>query len=182
MQTNTQLKFINPKTVLFGAGLKSGDIVADLGTGSGFYSLAAAEIVGVNGEVHSADVKDSALDHLMSEARVKNLTNIRTYRCDLDEVTLGCRLPDGKCDMVIIANILHEVENQKNLLKHAYSMLKTGGKLLLVEWGEQPSPIGPSADKRIAEPQAKKLLETCAFRFIKNIPTDHYHYGMVFER
>jgi ubiquinone/menaquinone biosynthesis C-methylase UbiE len=182
MQIKTQSKFINPKAVLFQAGLKAGQSVADLGTGSGFYSLAAAEIVGNNGHVHSADVKDSALEHLSVEARVKGLKTIKTYRCDLDEEKLACRVPEGECDMVVLANILHEVKHPKNLIKHAYAMLKSGGRLVVVDWNSQPGPIGPHAEKRVSESDAKKLLESCSFKHIKNLETDEYHYGLVFER
>ncbi|MBX4187881.1 MAG: class I SAM-dependent methyltransferase [Candidatus Doudnabacteria bacterium] len=182
MLTNTHKKFLNPKTVLFQAGLKSGEVVADLGTGSGFYSLAAAEIVGGNGQVHAADVKDSALDHLAAEARLKGMKVIRTYHCDLDEEELACKVPEGECDMVVMANIMHEVESRKNLIKHGYGMLKTGGRLLIVDWNGQPGPIGPQSEKRISEGETRKLLESSSFKFIKNIETDEYHFGMVFER
>jgi ubiquinone/menaquinone biosynthesis C-methylase UbiE len=181
MHINTK-KFLNPKTILFEAGLKSGQTMADLGSGSGFYSMAAAEIVGDNGQVISADVKESALDHLDAEARLKGLRTIKTYRCDLDEEKLACKLPEGECDMVVLANIMHEAVNHKNLLQHAYALLKSGGRLVVVDWNNEPGPIGPPADKRISEAAVKQLLESSTFKYIKNLETDHYHFGMAFER
>lgn len=182
MNTNTQKKFLNPEAVLFQAGLKSGQVVADLGAGSGFYALASASIVGSQGEVHVVDVKESALDHVSVEARMRHYKNIKTYVCDLDKTDLHARLPEGQCDVAVLANILHEVQHPKNLLKHAYKLLKSGGKLVIIDWNSNHGPIGPSADKRVNEQEIKKTVESSSFRFIKQLDADEYHFAMVFER
>jgi ubiquinone/menaquinone biosynthesis C-methylase UbiE len=175
-------KFINPESMLFQAGVKSGQTVADLGAGSGHYALAAAKIVGTNGRVHAVDVKDSALDHVATEARMHGFKTVRTHLCDLDQAKPAGKLPEGDSDVVVLSNIMHEVHDPKTLLKHAYSMLKTGGKLVLIDWNANHSPIGPAAEKRMAEQGAKKLLESSSFRFLREIDADAYHYAMVFEK
>jgi ubiquinone/menaquinone biosynthesis C-methylase UbiE len=183
MLTKTQKKFIDPESVLFEAGLKVGQNVADLGAGSGFYALAAAKIVGSEGAVHVADVKESSLDHVVAEARMHGHKSIKTYRCDLDENEIrSCKLPEGQCHMVILANILHEVENRNNLLKHSYEMLQTGGRLVVVDWNKTTSYFGPPAEKRISEEEAKKLVTGSSFKFIKNLIADDYHFALVFEK
>lgn len=183
MLSKTQKKFINPEAILFEAGLKAGQSVADLGAGSGFYALAGAKIVGSQGMVHVADVKESALDHVMVEARMRGHTGVKTYRCDLDENEITrCRLPEGECDLVVLANILHEVENRKNLIKHAYAMLKTGGRILVVDWSKKTSPFGPSVDKRISEEDVRTLLTNSSFKLVKELEADDYHFALVFEK
>jgi len=182
MKTNTHKKFIDPEAVLFQAGLKAGQVVGDLGAGSGYYALSAAKIVGSNGAVHVVDVKDEALDHVAAEARMRGYRNVKTYLCDLDQDKTAARLPEGLCDVVVLANIMHEVGNPKHLLKHAYSMMRTGGKLVVVDWNAKHSPIGPTADRRMTEEAARKLVEGSSFRFSRDLPTDDFHYTMVFER
>ncbi|HYC79458.1 MAG TPA: methyltransferase domain-containing protein [Candidatus Binatia bacterium] len=174
--------FINPEKVLFQAGLKTGQTVGDLGAGSGFYAIAAGKIVGPHGMVHVADIKESALDHVMAEARVHNMNGIRTYLCDLSKAKLSGNFPEGECDMVIMTNIIHEIEDKKNLLVHAYRMLKTGGRLVIVDWNSTPGPIGPAADKRVNENEVKKLVESSSLKYLKNLDTDPFHFGMVFEK
>jgi predicted methyltransferase len=182
MHTNTQKKFLNPESILFLSGLKPNQTVSDLGAGSGFYALAAAKIVGANGEVHVVDIKEAALDHLASEARMRGYKNIKTYIADLDEPKIPSRIPAATSDMVVLANILHEVGNIKNLLAHAYSLLKTGGCLVVVDWNDQPSPIGPEASKRLHPAQIKKQIESSAFKFVKEVESDLYHFAMVFTK
>lgn len=164
------------------AGLKPNQIVSDLGAGSGFYALATAKIVGSHGEVHVVDIKEAALDHLTSEARMRGIKNIKTYIADLDEPKIPSRIPAGESDMVVLANIMHEIGSAKNLLAHAYALLKTGGSLVVVDWNDQPSPIGPEASKRLHPTQIKKDIEACALKFVKNIETDPYHFAMVFSK
>jgi ubiquinone/menaquinone biosynthesis C-methylase UbiE len=95
---------------------------------------------------------------------------------------LSSDLPEDECDMVVLANIMHEVENNKALLSHAYRMLKTAGRLVVVDWNDTPSPIGPLTDKRLNPTEVKKMVESSSFRFIKNLDTDPFHFGMVFEK
>lgn len=182
MQSNTNKKFLSPQVVLFQAGLKAGQVVADLGVGSGFYAIASAGIVGPHGQVHAVDVKESALDHTVAQAQVNSFRTITTYLCDLEHDKTCHNLPAGTCDMVVISNILHEIKDNKNILKHAYSLLKTGGKLLVVDWNDEPSPFGPPAEKRVNQPLVKKQIEDSHMKFVKELDTDQYHFGMVFEK
>lgn len=182
MHSNIHKKFLNPQTVLFQAGLKTGQTLTDLGAGSGFYALAGAAIVGNQGAVHVVDVKEAALEHVAAEARMRGFKTVKTYTGNLDNQTLPPRLPQSESDMVILANIMHEVHDRRQLLKHAYALLKTGGRLVIVDWNDRPGPIGPSADKRISEQDARKQIESSSFKYLKNLDTDEYHFGLVFEK
>ncbi len=182
MMTNINKKFLNPETVLFQAGLKAGQNLTDLGAGSGHYAIAGAKIVGENGSILVIDVKESALDHVAADARMNRIKTIKTLLWDLDQETLTDRAPFGHSDMVLLANILHEVGHRKNLLAHAYKLLKTGGRMLIIDWNESPSPIGPPVSVRVSESDTKKLCESSSFRFVKNVDTDQYHFGLLFEK
>src|SRR5579885_1550372 len=113
-------KFLDPEKLLFGAGLATGQIVADLGTGSGFYTLAAAKIVGDAGLVYSTDILESALDHVAAEARLKGMRNLKTFRTDLELPNSCLQISTGSVDMVILANLLHQIKNPKALFVEVY--------------------------------------------------------------
>lgn len=177
-----QTKFVNPTSMLFQTGIEFGNSVCDFGAGSGFYAIAAAKIVGPNGRVHVADVKEESLDHVMSEAKVYNLRNIDTYLCDLDQTTLPERMPKGSCDAVVLSNIAHEVQDVRMLFKHAYAVLKSGGKALVIDWNLNPGPIGPKAEKRISDSAVREAAVKLGFKFIKNLQADSYHYALILEK
>src|SRR3989344_2387706 len=122
------VRFLDPEKILFQSGLSSGQMVADLGAGSGFFALASSKIVGDNGAVFVVDIMEHALNNVASEARLKNLRNIRPIRADLEKETACKDIPSGQADLVIFANVLHQIKNQEKLMKQAYGLLRTDGK------------------------------------------------------
>lgn len=174
------VKFLDPERILFAAGLSEGQIVADLGTGSGFYSLAAGKIVGDNGFVYAVDILDTALDHLAAEGRLKGIRNLKILRADLEQENSCRSVPTGSVDLIIMAAIVHQIKNQQGLFKEAYRMLKTGGKLIVVDWNDQPGPIGPVASDRIKPEALIKLAKQTTLKEAGSLATDSYHFGLMF--
>jgi predicted methyltransferase len=173
-------KFVDPMKVLFAAGLSTNQTFADLGSGSGFYTLAGSKIVGDHGVVYSVDILESALDHIAAEARLKNYRNIKTILADLDQPAALKQVADGSVDLVLFANITHQVKNKENLFTNAYRMLKSGGKLLIIDWNDQPGLIGPKAADRISQDQVNQLAKNATFKTAGNMMVDPYHFGLMF--
>lgn len=174
------MKFINPESIVANMGLKPGNKVTDFGSGSGFYALAIAKIVGNNGRVAAVDVQDAKLTATKSMSVQNGLHNIEVYKADLEKPFND--IPHGGEDAVVLASILHEVNNREALLKNAYSLLKSKGLLLAVDWQTEHSPFGPAMDKRISEQDLRKMLEGMGMKHIKDLNGDLYHYAMVFEK
>lgn len=178
MEINTN-KFLNPEQILFGAGLSMGQTVVDLGAGSGFYATAAAKLTGDTGNIYVVDVMDSALDHVSAEARLRGYRSIKTIRADLEKDDVS-EVPTGCADMVVLANVIHQLNNRKSLFALAYRMLKTGGKLVVVDWNTFPSPIGPSISSRVDEGEVSQTAAHSSFKPAGKLTTDKYHYGLVY--
>jgi ubiquinone/menaquinone biosynthesis C-methylase UbiE len=174
------MRFINPNTVVAQVGLKPGQTVADLGCGSGYYSLAAAKIVGNTGMVYAVDVQEAKLTATHSAGQQNGLKNINVVKADLDKPLLD--IEEGSCDVVIVASILHEIGSRDMLLKNTYRILKTGGLLLAVEWKKEMTPIGPPVDVRLAPQDLENELGRLGLRKTKDIAADAYHYAIVFTK
>jgi ubiquinone/menaquinone biosynthesis C-methylase UbiE len=172
------LKFIDPGVVVSHVGLKNGNIVADLGCGAGFFAVAAARAVGNSGTVYALDVQDSKLAATQSAAKQYSLNNIITMKADLDRPFL--EIPEGLCDTVILASILHEIDSRENLLKNVYRLLKTGGKVLAVEWKKIQTPFGPEMSKRLSPEELAAEMKALGIRHEAEVPADSYHYASVF--
>lgn len=175
-------KFLDPERVLFQSGLGKNQVVADLGAGSGFYAIASGKIVGDGGSVYVVDIMESSLNHVASEARLKAIRNIKTLRADLEQPGAVNSIPSGTVNLVIFANVLHQVKNREKLFDDAYRLLQTGGKILIVEWNEQVGSFGPPAAERITEAEAKQLADKKSFKFSGKLETDRYHYGLIFSK
>jgi len=173
-------KFNDPEKILFAAGLSSGQTFADYGAGSGFYTFAAGKIVGEQGAVFAVDILQTALDHIAAEARLKGLRNIKTVRADLEDTQALKAIPVGSVDVVLFSNITHQINNKSVLFTEAYRSLKTGGKLLVIDWNETPSPIGPPATSRLSALEVGKLALDSHLKAAGELPSDIYHYGLMF--
>ncbi len=156
------MKFINPTTVVSQLGIKPGQIVADLGSGSGFFALAAAKFAGNTGVVYAVDVQEAKLTATQSAAAQQNFKNIQVVKADLDKPLTD--IAETSCDAVIMASILHEIFSREMLLKNAYRILKTGGKILAVEWKVEHTPFGPPLEKRISEQQLEQEFTSLGLR------------------
>lgn len=179
MQTKIK-KFLQPDEILKEIPLAPGMVVADLGSGNGYYTVAAGVLVGKKGHVYAADILEEALSQTASLARMTRLNNISTHQCDLEAVG-SCSVPETSCDLVILGSILHQVENKDNVIREAYRVLKTGGKLLVIEW-KKDAPLGPAQETRISRDEVASLLETHGLRPGKELPAGSFHYALVYEK
>ncbi len=173
-------KFNDPEKILFAAGLGAGQMFADYGAGSGFYTFAAGKTVGEQGAVFAVDILQTALDHIAAEARLKGLRNIKTIRADLEDQEALKAIPIGTMDMVLFSNITHQIKNKTTLFAESYRSLKTGGKLLVIDWNDAPSPIGPPAASRLSAGEVSRLAAESHLKSAGELPVDNYHYGLMF--
>jgi ubiquinone/menaquinone biosynthesis C-methylase UbiE len=134
--------------------------------------------VGNTGNVYAVDVQEAKLAATQSAARQNGLKNITVVKADLDKPLLD--ISEGSCDAVIIASIIHEIDSKDMLLKNCYRLLKTGGRLLAVEWKKQATPIGPAIERRVSQSDLEAMLSKIGMRKEKDIDADSYHYAVVF--
>jgi len=171
--------FVNPNNVLIKLGLQKNMQAADLGCGSGGWVLPLAKIL-EDGFVFAVDIQAEPLSALEGKAKHEGLRNIRTITADLE--TKVEKIPMASCDLVILANILFQVEDKNAVFMTAIRILKSGGKLLVVDWKEN-SAMGPKQDKfpmREVEAITKKI----GLKQTQNLDeeTGAYHYGLVFTK
>jgi ubiquinone/menaquinone biosynthesis C-methylase UbiE len=155
-------------------------VVADFGAGSGHYAVASAELVGQSGEVFALDILEDPLSQIATSARLVGIHNISTQVCNLEKIG-SCKLPDISCDLVIVSSLLHQVEQKDNVVREAYRVLKTGGKILAVEWTSEAG-FGPPVGDRIKKEEVRNLLEKHGFRPVKELPAGSFHYAFLYNK
>jgi ubiquinone/menaquinone biosynthesis C-methylase UbiE len=172
--------FSQPENNIEQFHIDPGMIVADLGSGAGFYSFALSEAVGESGKVYAVDVQKDLLSKLRNEAMSRNLTNIEIVWGDLDEVN-GTTLKDNSVDRVVVANVLFQLEDTENFVKESRRILRPNGKILVVDWTDSHAGLGPAPDAVIKPDVARTLFEDAGFVFDRDIEAGEHHYGMVFK-
>lgn len=174
--------FSDPTQVLQESGLTEGMLVADFGAGSGHYSIAVGKLVGSRGRVYAIDIQKGLLSRLKSVANSEGVRTIEIISGDL-ETEGGSKLRTGMLDGVILANMLFQSDHRADVLAEARRVLKSGGKVIFVEWSDSHGGIGPQQSDVITEPVARELFERAGFSFERSLknPGEH-HYGFIMRR
>ena len=180
--------FMNPEKIAAGFGIAPGMVVADFGSGAGYFTILMGQKVGENGKVYALDIQESALDNVRVKAKSAGLENVETIRANL-EVPGGSSLADNSQDMVLLANILFQSDLKGEIVKEAVRVLKSGGSLVVIDWkraaGAMPDGrqgFGPPDDLRTDEIAMRSLVLGEGLIFENDIDAGQFHYGMKFRK
>jgi predicted methyltransferase len=122
-----------PDRVLEVMGLRLGDVVADVGAGSGYYTRRIAKSVLPGGKVYAADIQREMLQLLEQLAAEEGVGGIETI---LGTAT-DPRLPEGTLDWILLADVYHEMEAFELMLVRMRDSLAPGGRVALVEYRKE---------------------------------------------
>ncbi|MEO8637734.1 MAG: methyltransferase domain-containing protein [Candidatus Taylorbacteria bacterium] len=173
--------FSDPKHNIEQLNLDPGMVVADVGSGSGHYSLEAAKIVGDKGKVYAIDVQKDLLARLKSHAVAEHLHNIEVIWGNAEKPG-GTRVKDAFVDFVFVSNILFQVEDKKTFAKEIKRIVKTNGRVLVVDWADSFGGMGPQREHVVTEAKAKELFLSEGLAFERGIQAGAHHYGLVFRK
>lgn len=173
------MNFADPKSNVLQLGLREGMKVADLGAGSGHYSIAAAGAVGMDGRVYAVDVQEDLLKHLVDSAHQMGLRNVEMVWGDIERKG-GTKLRDQSMDAVILSNVLFQLAEPKELIAEIKRILKPGGRLLVIDWAGAYGGMGPRPEQVVSEHAAEELFITDGFHKLKDFRAGAHHYAIVF--
>jgi len=111
-------------------GLEPGMDVADIGAGTGLYTIPMAEAVGPEGAVYAVDIAPNFLNHIAERARKQNLENV----CTVLGTQASVQLPPASIDLAFICDVYHHFENPAESLASIHRALRPGGRLVIVDF------------------------------------------------
>lgn len=122
--------FQSPGKIL-GEYINPGDTAIDLGCGPGFFTVEIADRVGPNGKVITVDVQEEMLEHVKKKAAGKHFSDrIQYHKCKYNSIDLEL---ENKADFILAYYMIHETPNPGAFLEEVKTLLKKGGKFLVVE-------------------------------------------------
>lgn len=168
--------FLTPDHLVRELKLKPGDRVADLGSGTGAYTIALAREVGDIGQVFAVDVHREQLSTLASTLKRQNLLNVEMLWADIEK---GIPIDAYSLDAVVMSNVLFQLQDIDAALTYVAKILKPEGMLLVVDWSESHGGIGPHPGHVVDEEKAESLVQKHGFRMLKRLPAGDYHYAFI---
>ena len=150
-----------PEHVLDVLAIEPGMAVADVGAGTGYFSLRIAKRVAPNGRVLATDLQPEMLKMLREKSSNPIIETIVSEPRD-------AKLPKGALDLVLMVDVYHELPFPAETAAQVHEALKPGGRLALVEYRLEDPAIAIKTEHKMALPQIRKELEAAHFTFVKS--------------
>lgn len=119
-----------PDRVIQTLGIQPGETIADLGSGSGYFTFRLAEAAGPEGTVYAVDVDRDMNEYLKKRILDKGVKNIEVIRAEYDDPLL----PDAGVDLIFTSNTYHHLEERIKYFTHARKYLRPGGRIAIIEF------------------------------------------------
>jgi ubiquinone/menaquinone biosynthesis C-methylase UbiE len=119
-----------PKQVLAALSLREGERIADIGAGSGYFTLPLARAVGPTGRVYACDIEPAFLDHIARRARLEGLEQITCQLADAGDP----HLPQGEVDTILMVDTYHYLRDREAYLRVLRRCLAPGGRIVIIDY------------------------------------------------
>jgi ubiquinone/menaquinone biosynthesis C-methylase UbiE len=153
-------------------------VFVDMGCGDGYFALPAARRVGHSGRVYANDINDDAVERLRQRAAQEGLDTLFAEVREAEE-TVVC---EGCADVVFFGIDLHDFRDPATVLLNAKKMLRPDGRLVDLDWKDQPMAFGPPLEKRFSAGKARNLIGSAGFRVVSVRDAGPYHYLIIARR
>lgn len=145
-----------PHEVIQALKLKPDAVIADIGSGTGYFSVRFAHRV-PQGRVYGLDTEPDMVKYLAERAKREGLKNVSAVQAKPGDP----QLPE-KADVVILVDVYHHLQNREQYFRRLQQSLKAGGRLAIIDF-RMDSPDGPPKAARIAPQQVKAELQRAGY-------------------
>jgi len=144
--------------------IKAGQVVADIGAGSGVFSLPIGRAVRPGGTVYAVDIDQALLDHVEMEATEQGMVNVKPTLGGPSDPLLPVDV-----DLVFMNDVLHHIADRAGYLATLALYLKPGGRIAIIDFRADQSPHKDDPTMIVTEEQATKWLEPAGLKPVEHI-------------
>lgn len=163
-----------PHEVIQALALKPDAVIADIGSGTGYFSVRFANMT-PKGRVYGVDTEPDMVKYLADRAKREGLKNITAITGAPDDP----RLPE-KADLIILVDVFHHVDDRERYFRKLRESLKPGGRIAVIDF-RMDSPHGPPKSARIAPDRVKAELKRAGYVLVQEHVFLPNQYFLVFQ-
>jgi len=170
---------IDPGALWAALNLPQGITFLDLGCGRGNYTLAALDLIGPRGLVYAVDLWEEGIAALEALAAREGRANLKPLAAGADQVPIDSH----SVDVVLMATVLHdlvEAGTEAGALAEVARIIKTGGRLAIVEFHKIDGPPGPPRHIRLDPAEVEALVAPYGFARQETVNLGPYNYLITF--
>lgn len=163
-----------PHEVIQALALKPDAIVADIGAGTGYFSVRLAHML-PKGRVYGVDTEPAMVKHLAERAQREGLKNITAV-----SAKPGDPLLPQRADLIVLVDVYHHVEDRERYFRNLRKSLKPGGRLAVIDF-RMESPVGPPKRARVTPEAVKSELMRAGYVLAQEHAFLPNQYFLVFQ-
>jgi ubiquinone/menaquinone biosynthesis C-methylase UbiE len=167
-----------PRKLIELLALKPGDVVADIGAGSGYFTFPLAKKVAGGGKVYAVDIQPEMLAIIRQRMKARHVANV--------EPVLGTetdpKLPAGAIDLIILVDVYHEFSFPWEMTGAMVRSLKPGGRIVFVEYRLEDPEVPIKVVHKMSQKQVMKEMSPWELKWVKtdeSLPRQHV---IIFEK
>jgi ubiquinone/menaquinone biosynthesis C-methylase UbiE len=158
--------------------IKPGDVIADIGAGSGYFTFRLADRVGPKGKVVAVEIQQEMLDIIKAKMRLRQSPNI--------DLVLGTvtdpKLQPASLDMILLVDVYHEFSHPYEMTEAMVKALKPGGRLVFVEYRAEDAKVPIKRVHKMSERQVLKEMSPFPLRHVETNGSLPWQHVLIFEK
>ena len=166
----------HPDQVMDELAVAEASTVADIGAGSGWFTIRLARRVGPNGTVYAEDVQSEMLAAISRRVTAEGLLNVKTVLGQESDP----RLPAKALDAVLMVDAYHEIEDRVTFLRNLAKALKPQGRLGVIDFNLKGGGPGPPTEERVSPEVVVKDAALAGLRVLSQETFLPYQYFLIF--
>jgi FkbM family methyltransferase len=168
----------HPKKLMEALKIKKGEVVADIGAGSGYFSFRISDVVGPKGKVMAVDIQPEMLEIMRKRIKERKITNIELVQGTITDP----KLKDESVDLILMVDVYHEFSHPWEMTTAMIKALKPGGRLVFVEYRKEDKDVPILLVHKMTQKQVIKEMKPHPLRWVKTIDSLPRQHIMIFEK
>ena len=159
--------------------IKEGDVIADIGAGSGYFAWRFAKQVGESGKVLAVDIQPEMLEILAEQMEKRGVADrVKGILGTIEDP----KLPPNSADLAIMIDVYHELSHPYEMTRKMVEGLKPGGRLVFVEYRAEDPSVRIKRLHKMTEEQVKKEMTVQNLEFVETISTLPQQHVIIFRK
>lgn len=177
LEASTRVQGLKIGEVTAALKLKPGMLVADIGAGTGVFSLPFARAVRPGGTVYAVEVDEKLLEHIAETATEQGVANVQTVYGEFHDPLL----PPG-VDLAFIHDVLHHIEDRATYLKNLAGYLKPGGRIAIIDFKAGVGGHRNDAAMQLSQDQVTAMMAQVGLKPVEEIPLFEDKWFVIFAK